>query len=194
MAGGIDSGHHTGSVICITFRLVVERFVFAGTAHHSADMVIVEVLQSTIRGGTSRHQQSFKNDHAVWYFIFAGVEIVYLKYLIFYSWIYSKILLAARLLPTKNLQQNVDQFFVHSLWQKVKKMEAIKISVNKQMDGYTFSITPSIRELIKSWFPNAHPANYIFVGFDTKSDFEVYSGLATCPATCNCNDSINGSR
>lgn len=55
-------------------------------------------------------------------------------------------------------------------------MEAIKISVNKQMDGYTFSIAPSIRELIKSWFPNAHPANYIFVGFDTKSDFEVYSG------------------
>jgi hypothetical protein len=51
-------------------------------------------------------------------------------------------------------------------------MEAIRINVNKQMDGYTFSIGPSIRELIRSWFPLAHPANYIFVGFDTKSDFE----------------------
>ena len=55
-------------------------------------------------------------------------------------------------------------------------MEAIKISVNKQMDGYTFSIAPSIRQLIKSWFPNAHPANSIFVAYDTKSDFELYYG------------------
>lgn len=55
-------------------------------------------------------------------------------------------------------------------------MEAIKIGVNKQMDGYTFSIAPSIRQMIKNWFPNAHPANYIFVGFDTKSDFELYYG------------------
>jgi hypothetical protein len=55
-------------------------------------------------------------------------------------------------------------------------MEAIRISVNKQMDGYTFSITPSIRQLIKSWFPNAHPANNIFVSYDTKSDFELYYG------------------
>lgn len=53
-------------------------------------------------------------------------------------------------------------------------MEAIKINVNKQMDGYTFSIAPSIRQLIKSLFPTAHPANYIFVGFDTKSNFEDY--------------------
>jgi hypothetical protein len=55
-------------------------------------------------------------------------------------------------------------------------MEAIKISVNKQMDGYTFSITPSIRKLIKSLFPDSHPANNIFVSYDTKSDFEVYYG------------------
>jgi len=50
----------------------------------------------------------------------------------------------------------------------------IKINVNKQMDGYTFSITPSIRQLIKSWFPDSHPANNIFVAYDTKSDFELY--------------------
>ena len=53
-------------------------------------------------------------------------------------------------------------------------MEAIKINVNKQIDGYTFSIAPSIRQLIKSWFPDSHPANNIFVAYDTKSDFEVY--------------------
>ncbi|NBA88386.1 hypothetical protein GVN16_21615 [Emticicia sp. CRIBPO] len=53
-------------------------------------------------------------------------------------------------------------------------MEAIKINVNKQIDGYTFSIAPSIRELIKKWFPDSHPANNIFVSYDTKSDFEAY--------------------
>ncbi len=53
-------------------------------------------------------------------------------------------------------------------------MEAIKISVNKQMDGYTFSISPPIRTLIRTWFPDARPANNIFVGYDTNSGFEVH--------------------
>ena len=51
-------------------------------------------------------------------------------------------------------------------------MDAIKINVNKQLDGFNFSIAPSIRELIRSLFPNARPANNIFVRYDTKSDFE----------------------
>ena len=55
-------------------------------------------------------------------------------------------------------------------------MAAIKINVNKQMDGYSFSITPSIRDLIKNLFPDAHPANNIFVGYDTKSNFDIYAG------------------
>ncbi len=55
-------------------------------------------------------------------------------------------------------------------------MNAIKINVNKQMDGYSFSITPTIRAFIKKLFPNSHPANNIFVGYDTKSDFEIYFG------------------
>lgn len=55
-------------------------------------------------------------------------------------------------------------------------MNAIKINVNKQMDGYAFSISPSIRDLIKKLFPNAHPANNIFVGYDTRSNFEMYVG------------------
>ena len=44
------------------------------------------------------------------------------------------------------------------------------------MDGYSFSITPSSRNLIKSLFPDSHPANGIFVAYDTKSDFELYIG------------------
>ncbi len=44
------------------------------------------------------------------------------------------------------------------------------------MDGYTFSIAPSIRQLIKSWFPDSHPANTIFVTYDTKSNFELSNG------------------
>jgi hypothetical protein len=55
-------------------------------------------------------------------------------------------------------------------------MEAIKINVNKQLDGYTFSIAPSVRQLIKSWFPDSLPANSIFVAYDTKSDFQLYHG------------------
>ncbi len=55
-------------------------------------------------------------------------------------------------------------------------MEAIKIGVSKQMDGYTFSIGPGIRQMIRSWFPEAHPANNIFVGYDTNSNFEVHFG------------------
>lgn len=56
------------------------------------------------------------------------------------------------------------------------QMNSIRINVNKQMDGYSFSITPSIREIIKKLFPNAHPANNIFVGYDMRSDFEMYYG------------------
>ncbi len=55
-------------------------------------------------------------------------------------------------------------------------MNAIRINVNKQMDGYSFSITPSIRDIIKKVLPNAHPANNIFVAYDTKSNFENYYG------------------
>lgn len=55
-------------------------------------------------------------------------------------------------------------------------MKEIKINVNKQIDGYSFSISPSIRSFIKTILPNAYPANNIFVGYDTKSNFEIYIG------------------
>ena len=55
-------------------------------------------------------------------------------------------------------------------------MTSLRINVNKQLDGYSFSIAPSVREFIKKLFPNAHPANNIFVSYDTKSDFDLYYG------------------
>jgi len=55
-------------------------------------------------------------------------------------------------------------------------MEAIRINVNKQLDGYTFSIGPTLRSRIKSWSPNFRPARNIFVSYDIKSDFEIYAG------------------
>ncbi len=53
-------------------------------------------------------------------------------------------------------------------------MTAIRINVYKQLDGYNYSLLPSMRDLIKKLFPGSHPANSIFVGYDTKSDFEQY--------------------
>lgn len=55
-------------------------------------------------------------------------------------------------------------------------MDAIKIRVSKQMDGYTFSIAPSIRDSIRNLFPNAYPAESIFVGYNIRTDFENYLG------------------
>jgi len=53
-------------------------------------------------------------------------------------------------------------------------MTPIKINVNKQSDGYSFSIAPSVRDFIKTLFPDAKPANNIFVAYDIKSDFDLY--------------------
>lgn len=55
-------------------------------------------------------------------------------------------------------------------------MNAIRINVNKQMDGYSFSLSPSIRDSIRKDFPKAHPANNIFVAYDVKSSFEFFQG------------------
>ena len=55
-------------------------------------------------------------------------------------------------------------------------METIKINVNKTMDGLTFSILPSLRDLIRKTVPGAMPVNSIFVSYDVKSNFEAYFG------------------
>jgi hypothetical protein len=71
-------------------------------------------------------------------------------------------------------------------------MDAIKINVSKQMDGYTFWILPSIRQLIKSWSPNFHPANTIFVSYDIKSDFEFNYGIYPVLLGIENNDDLIG--
>lgn len=55
-------------------------------------------------------------------------------------------------------------------------METVNIYVNKQMDGYSFSLLPSSREQIRTLYPDAIPANGIFVAYDIKSDFESSIG------------------
>ncbi len=53
-------------------------------------------------------------------------------------------------------------------------MTSLKISVNKLLDGYSFSIGPSIRDSIRHLLPDAHPANNIFVSYDTQSNFDLH--------------------
>jgi hypothetical protein len=52
-------------------------------------------------------------------------------------------------------------------------MENLTINVSKQMDGFTFSISPLTRQNIQAEFPAANPVPSIFVAFDVKSDFEL---------------------
>ena len=52
-------------------------------------------------------------------------------------------------------------------------MESIKVYVNRQIDGYTFSILPSMRQLVRSCSPNFRPANAIFVAYDMRSEYEI---------------------
>jgi hypothetical protein len=53
-------------------------------------------------------------------------------------------------------------------------MDRIKIYVNRQLDGYTFSLTPSMRNIVKRMFPDANPANNIFVAYETQSDVKSF--------------------
>lgn len=53
-------------------------------------------------------------------------------------------------------------------------METIKVNVNKTMDGLTFSLLPSLRDLIRKNVPGAMPVNSIFVSYDVKNNFDAY--------------------
>jgi len=52
-------------------------------------------------------------------------------------------------------------------------MNAIRIIVHKEMDGFTFSILPSVRDFIKNLFPESHPAARVYIGYDMTSGFDV---------------------
>ena len=52
-------------------------------------------------------------------------------------------------------------------------MNAVRITVNREMDGFTFSILPSVRDFIYKLFPGSHPASRIFIVYDMKSVFDL---------------------
>jgi hypothetical protein len=54
--------------------------------------------------------------------------------------------------------------------------EKITILLNKDLDGYTFSLTPQSNEIILSKFKDARPVRNVFVGYDVKANFELYHG------------------
>ncbi len=54
--------------------------------------------------------------------------------------------------------------------------EQITVLLNKDLDGYTFSLTPSSKELILSKFAKARPIRSVFVGHDVKFNFEMIRG------------------
>jgi len=56
---------------------------------------------------------------------------------------------------------------------KFSGMSAIRIIVYKEMDGFTFSLLPSVRDYIKNLFPESHPAARVHIGYDTASGFDL---------------------
>jgi hypothetical protein len=55
-------------------------------------------------------------------------------------------------------------------------MTSFKIYVSKQLDGYSFTLLPSVKESILKKFPDANPANNIFVTYDLKNDYSIQYG------------------
>lgn len=54
--------------------------------------------------------------------------------------------------------------------------EKVKILVGRQGDGCTYSLHPASRRLILQRFPGVHPAPSVFIGYETRDDFERYQG------------------
>ena len=55
-------------------------------------------------------------------------------------------------------------------------LEKVKIMVGRQGDGCTYSLHPASRRLILQRFHGVHPAPTVFVGYETRDDFERYHG------------------
>lgn len=54
--------------------------------------------------------------------------------------------------------------------------EPLKVIVSQDIDGYTFSLTPSSKEIILSKFKDARPVRNVSVGHDVKQNFEMMYG------------------
>ncbi|WP_080058119.1 hypothetical protein [Spirosoma aerolatum] len=55
-------------------------------------------------------------------------------------------------------------------------METVRIHVNQQSDGITFSLPLATRQSLLQEFPNAHPVSSLFVAYDVRHNFEFYHG------------------
>lgn len=55
-------------------------------------------------------------------------------------------------------------------------MDTIRIHVNQQTDGTTYSLPLAVRNSLKEEFPNAHPLGSLYVKYDVGNDFEFYHG------------------
>jgi hypothetical protein len=51
-------------------------------------------------------------------------------------------------------------------------MTAIQINVSRNFDGITYSLLPSIREMIRKLYPKSHPASRVFVAYDKDIDLQ----------------------
>jgi len=59
------------------------------------------------------------------------------------------------------------------LYYTIVEGESLKVIVSQDLEGYTFSLTPSGKETILSKFKEARPIRSIFVGYDVKQSFEM---------------------
>lgn len=59
---------------------------------------------------------------------------------------------------------------------KQKEQSPLTIFVGYQNNGATYQFDPISREKIQETFPSSQQAKTIFVGFDTKDDFEKQHG------------------
>lgn len=53
-------------------------------------------------------------------------------------------------------------------------MNPIRIRVNKQTDGFTFSLLPLDKKNVTEAIPSAYPADLVFIAFQMQSDFKQY--------------------
>ncbi|MDX1912208.1 MAG: hypothetical protein SFV22_12005 [Saprospiraceae bacterium] len=55
-------------------------------------------------------------------------------------------------------------------------MDNLIVTVNRQIDGYNFSLMPIVLKAISALYPGARPIKHIFIGYDIKSNFEEMYG------------------
>lgn len=55
-------------------------------------------------------------------------------------------------------------------------MEPIQININRVRDGCYYELHPSSRRRIKEAYPDVRVAPMVFVGYESKDDFEAIQG------------------